>query len=132
MLSRRVATVVAVAVLAGCSGGSPTTPAPTSSSSGGGPASEVPADVDLEATDDLHFSRRDVSTSAGTVTIRLTCGPAVPHDFVIEGVNGDEPLVACDPGQAATGAVELEPGNYTFYCSIPGHRATMEGRLAVS
>lgn len=133
MLSRRVATVVvAVAVLAACSGGSPTTPAPTSSSSGGGPASEVPADVDLEATDDLHFSRRDVATSPGTVTIRLACGPAVPHNVVIEGVEDDEPIVACDPEQVATGSVELAAGDYTFYCSIPGHRATMEGRLAVS
>lgn len=132
MLSCRVATVVAAVVLAACSGGSETAPDATPSSSAGASASEAPADVDLEATDDLHFSRRDVTASAGTVTIRLSCGPAVPHDFVIEGVNGDEPIVACDPGQTQTGSAELAPGAYTFYCSIPGHRATMEGRLAVA
>lgn len=131
MLTRRVPTVVVAAILAACSGGSDTTPDATPSSSEAS-ASEVPADVVLEATDDLHFSRRDVTASAGTVTIRLTCGPAVPHDLVIEGVDGDEPVLSCDPGRTETASVELEPGEYTFYCSIPGHRATMEGRLAVA
>ena len=123
--------VVAVLALAACSGGADTTPA-TPSSSQDGSTAEVPVDVDLGATDDLHFSRRDVATSAGQVTIRLSCGPAVPHNLVIEGVEADEPVVECDPDEVATGSVELEPGDYTFYCSIPGHRATMEGRLAVS
>ena len=28
--------------------------------------------------------------------------------------------------------VELEAGEYTYYCDVPGHRATMEGRVTVS
>lgn len=124
------AVLALMAVLAACSGSpdgaDPESPAAASASP------TVAADVALSGGDDLHFSRRDVEVSAGTVTFSLTCGPRVPHDLVIEGVNEDEAIVVCNPGETAIGTVDLLPGAYTFYCSITGHRATMEGRLTVS
>jgi hypothetical protein len=44
---------------------------------------------------------------------------------------GDEVIVKAAPGESATGEVTLEPGEYTYYCSVPGHRTTMEGTLTV-
>jgi plastocyanin len=28
--------------------------------------------------------------------------------------------------------LDVKPGEYTYYCSIPGHRASMEGTLTVT
>jgi uncharacterized cupredoxin-like copper-binding protein len=36
-------------------------------------------------------------------------------------------------GGSKTLVVHLKPGTYTFYCSVPGHRAAgMQGTLTVS
>lgn len=52
------------------------------------------------------------------------------HDFVVEG--GDFHLAA-EGGETATGALTIdEPGTYTVYCSVAGHReAGMETTLVV-
>jgi plastocyanin len=69
------------------------------------------------------------SPEAGIIAIELTSTQGI-HDFVIEGVPGF--AVDVSGGQTATNKVELEAGEYTFYCSIPGHRsAGMEGTLTV-
>lgn len=56
---------------------------------------------------------------------------AVEHDLVIEEA-GDTEVVYAEPGETVTGSIDLEPGSYTYDCSIPGHRPTMEGTLEVS
>jgi len=53
------------------------------------------------------------------------------HDFTIDEVDAH---VAADEGESDEGGFTAdEPGTYTFYCSIEGHReAGMEGTLTVS
>lgn len=89
--------------------------------------------VTLEGTDTLKFGATEIEAPAGTLEVTLECGEAVNHNFVIEET-GDEVVVECDAGETATGTTsELEPGTYTYYCSIPGHRAAgMEGTLTVT
>lgn len=68
---------------------------------------------------------------AGPVTIELTC-ESLPHNVVIAGVNGDQPIVEC-PGEGVfTGGAELEPGDYEYFCDLPGHQGPMTGSLTVS
>lgn len=55
----------------------------------------------------------------------------VRHTWTIEGMESDVMLDA-NSGQTDSGTVDLEPGTYTFYCDVPGHReAGMEGTLTV-
>ena len=101
----------------------------TDDAAAGGEVVEVTADPG----DDLAFEQDSLAASAGEVTISLTNDASVPHDVVIEGPEGD--LGATDQisgGDTSEVSVELEPGEYTFYCSVPGHReAGMEGPLTV-
>jgi plastocyanin len=86
--------------------------------------------VSIEAGD-LYFDPEQASASAGTVEFELVNVGAVEHDLVIEEA-GDTEVVYAAAGETATGSIELEAGTYTYYCSIPGHRASMEGTLEVS
>lgn len=87
--------------------------------------------VQIVGTDELGFDPATAIVEAGEVTIELTNEPAMPHDVVIEELDNTQVAVA-GPGETATGTVELEPGEYTFYCSVGGHRgAGMEGTLVV-
>ena len=67
------------------------------------------------------------------MTVNFTNPQAIPHDVDVE-----------DSGGASVGKTELvtegsdsvelnlKPGTYTFFCSVPGHReAGMEGTLTV-
>ena len=97
----------------------------------GGGASTVSFTAD--PTGELAFEESSAEASAGTVTLELTNESAVPHDVQIEGPDGDIGGTEETTGGTATAEVELEPGEYTFYCSVPGHReAGMEGPLTVN
>lgn len=86
----------------------------------------------VTGTDGLAFEPSRLSASAGEVLIELTAEEADRHTFTIEELN-DREVVEAAAGQTESGTVELEPGTYTFYCSVPGHReAGMEGRLTVA
>ncbi len=89
--------------------------------------------VTYTATDSITWATPDQEASAGTIDMTLVCSPSVEHELAIEGVDGDAALLSCAPGEQATGEVELTAGEYTVFCSIPGHReAGMEGTLRVS
>ncbi|HWH32122.1 MAG TPA: plastocyanin/azurin family copper-binding protein [Egibacteraceae bacterium] len=80
---------------------------------------------------DIKFADAPATAPAGTVTIELVNEGGSPHDVTFEEL-GDDPVVVAQGGETATGTAELEPGTYTYYCSVPGHRsAGMEGELTV-
>lgn len=81
--------------------------------------------------EDIKFASAPAELPAGTVTFKLVNNGAIAHDVTIEEI--DEDVVHAEGGQTGTGTVELEPGEYTYYCSVPGHRAAgMEGKLTVA
>lgn len=91
--------------------------------------------ISIEANPEgnLEFEESSVSAKAGKDTLEFTNESPVSHDVKIENSKGEEvggtEIVA---GGTESAVVELEPGEYTFFCSVPGHRqAGMEGTLTV-
>ena len=122
MKTTRIVAIIAgtTLLLAGCGGDEVAEPA----------AGAATGSVEVEAGD-LYFEQEELSASAGEVEFTLVNTGAVEHDLVIEEA-GDTEVVLAAPGETVTGSIELEAGTYTYYCSIPGHRISMEGTLEVS
>lgn len=82
---------------------------------------------------DLLFTTAPDETGAGDIAITLLNEGEVLHNVAFDGVADGAPVVEAPAGRLATGQVRLEPGTYTYFCSVPGHReAGMEGQLTVS
>jgi plastocyanin len=124
--------ILALAV-AGCGGSSKSS---SSSSTSGAAASQSSASSTLSDAADpsgqLKFTSSSLTAKAGKVTVQFTNKSQVPHNFTIQGsgaVLGSTPTFA---GGTKTFTVDLKPGTYTFYCSVPGHRqAGMHGTITV-
>lgn len=119
---RQAAVMAMIAgVVAACGGGDD----PTISEGGAGASS-----ISVVAGD-LFFKPTELDAAAGTVTVELENQGAAVHTLVIEET-GDTTVAEADGGETDTGTIELEPGTYTFYCDVPGHReGGMEGTLTV-
>ena len=97
---------------------------------GGGSAEGLPdADIALLGTDMLRWEPERVTVDAGTLSVAIVCERGANHNLVIEETG--EQVAACAPGQTAFGEVALDPGLYTYVCTVPGHEVTMRGVLEV-
>lgn len=100
---------------------------------GGSAGSASSVDIEANPEGQLAFEEKSVTAKAGNVTINFTNSSPVPHDVKIESSGGEEiggTEIVSEGSESAE--VELKPGTYTFFCSIPGHRqAGMEGTLTV-
>lgn len=105
----------------------------SSGGDGGGDGGEATGGaVTFVGTDNTTWESTSASTSAGSNELTLECGDAVPHGLAIEGVQDGAELAACEGGGSGNATVDLEAGEYTFFCTIEGHReAGMEGTLTV-
>ncbi|HEX3294431.1 MAG TPA: plastocyanin/azurin family copper-binding protein [Solirubrobacterales bacterium] len=142
---RRASVVACVAVaaalgLAACGGGSDNndttaaaTPPATTTGGGGAGGGGSTVNISTPSGTELAYNQKDVSAKAGSVTIDFQNNESIPHDVAVESSSGDTvgqtDLVAS--GTANT-TVDLQPGTYQFFCTVPGHReAGMEGTLTV-
>ena len=143
---RRVSAVLVVAALAvvglaACGGSSnndttaASTPATNTTPAGGGGAAGGGSTVDISTPSgsDLAFDQKSVSAKAGNVTIDFDNKQPLQHDVAVADssgkVLGQTDLVSSGTANAT---VDLQPGTYTFYCTVPGHReAGMQGTLTV-
>jgi uncharacterized cupredoxin-like copper-binding protein len=65
------------------------------------------------------------------VTIELDNPSSTPHNVEVEG-GGIEEVSDTITESTASVNVDLQPGEYVYYCNVPGHRdAGMEGTLTV-
>lgn len=117
-------------------GGYPTPPPPA--------ATEAPAEATSAGTGsqtggatlvieshDIFFQPAMVEIPANTdVTIELPNLGAAPHNFSIDELGISVDLA---PGATESVVINAPPGEYVFYCNVPGHReAGMVGTLVVT
>jgi len=115
-----------VLALAGC-GGDDEEPAATQDGGGGGEAITLTADPGGA----ISWEPGELSAPAGSVSIELVNDSSVPHAVEVEG-NGVEEESETVTGANTTLTVDLEAGEYTFYCPVGNHRDQgMEGTLTV-
>lgn len=88
--------------------------------------------VDIPVVDrGLAFVADEVTVEAGTITLRSVNPQGLPHNIAIDNPDPVEGEVVMD-GAVSEITVDLEPGTYEYYCSVPGHRqGGMKGTLTV-
>jgi uncharacterized cupredoxin-like copper-binding protein len=110
------------------------------SESGGAGASESEAggggstlSLETDPGGQIAYTTKKASVKAGKVTVAFKNPQPLQHDVAIEGPNGEKVGKTQLITESATSTtVNLKPGTYTFYCTVPGHReAGMEGTLTV-
>jgi plastocyanin len=101
---------------------------------GGGyvqPTGPAKGTVTVEALASIKFNATDYTAPAGIVQFDYT--GATGHTLAIQDPKFDGFLLTTDAGGPKTGKVELTPGKYTLYCTVPGHEAQgMKATLTVS
>jgi plastocyanin len=86
--------------------------------------------IEVAATS-FAFDPEDLEVDTGEDIAVVLTSDDVEHDFTIDEL--DAHVVAGADESAEGGFTATEPGRYTFYCSVAGHReAGMEGTLTVS
>ena len=117
------------ALPAGAADVTTTTTAPASSST-----TAQPAPVKVRAKS-FKFTPSKLRLPSGQpVTIQLTSTDTA-HDFAVSGPGlSGKVIVKVTGKKTATGTLKLpKAGKYTFYCTLPGHRAAgMQGTITAS
>ena len=93
------------------------------------PVAEGARRIEVDATS-FEFDPDEITVTAGEDIAIVLSSDDLLHDFTIDDIDVH---VAADRGETAEGGLRAdEPGEYTYYCTIAGHReAGMEGTLVV-
>jgi plastocyanin len=99
----------------------------------GGTAGALTLDFEADPGGQLAYTTDEATSKPGKVTVNFSNPAPVPHDVRIEDAKGKD-IGGTEVISEAndSGTVNLKPGEYKFFCSVPGHRqAGMEGTLSV-
>jgi uncharacterized cupredoxin-like copper-binding protein len=89
---------------------------------------EIPADPSGATA----YAFASANAPAGQLEIDSPNKSSVDHNIAIEGSGVDEKGPVVKDGGVSKVTADLKAGEYTFYCSVDGHReAGMEGKLTV-
>ena len=144
-LAALLALALASLALVACGGSDSTTTTATGGETSGGAATEGGEKTggseaggstiafEADPNGELAYTTTETSAKVGEVTIDFINPQGLTHDVAIEDSSGETVGKTDLIGEGETSAtVDLKPGKYTFYCSVPGHReAGMEGTLTV-
>ncbi|MFZ9565496.1 MAG: hypothetical protein ACO3AT_09995 [Ilumatobacteraceae bacterium] len=112
----------------------------TLSACGGGGSSSpdytVPTDADLvvKAVPTIKWDASSYTAPAGEITVFQANDDNLKHVLVVrqgDKVVGDLELIVNKRGDSDQGTITLEAGEYSVYCTIPGH-GNMNSTLTVS
>ena len=140
---RKLASLIAVLVLAAlglaaCGSSSDTTSststsaaASTSTTASGGGGGTISIEADPSGA--LAYTSSSLSAPAGSDKVEFNNPASLGHDVVIEDADGNEVArTEVITGSETSTTADLQPGTYTYFCSVDGHRdAGMEGTLTV-
>jgi len=141
-LAALLALALASVALAACGGSSDNSSEETAAETSGGAAAESGeksggggSTVNFEAdpNGELAYTTTEATAKAGKVTVDFNNPQGLTHDVAIEDEAGEtvgQTELVADEETSTT--VNLKPGTYHYYCTVPGHReAGMEGTLVV-
>ena len=100
---------------------------------GGEPAVAENGVLEIPATAQLAYVTNAAEAEPGPLTIRSPNPSSTPHNIALEGPGVSDAIgeVVTNNGVSEIEA-EVKAGEYTFYCSVPGHReGGMLGTLTV-
>jgi len=117
------ASLVALALVAGCGGG------------GGGGGSQPAGSIKVTMTE-FKFDPSTVSAPHGKVVLFLVNGGSVAHDLIVSDSSGNRvagsELVSAGDSNVFT-IDNIAAGTYKIFCDQPGHEASgMKGTLTIT
>jgi uncharacterized cupredoxin-like copper-binding protein len=127
-----------VLAVAGCGGGgnkkassapatTPPAQTPAQTTAGGG-AKAVTIDES-----EFKLAPKDANVGSGAVTVTAKNVGTIVHTLEVEGNGVEKKTGNIQPGSSAALKLNLKPGTYTMYCTVPGHKqAGMLGKVVVS
>jgi uncharacterized cupredoxin-like copper-binding protein len=102
---------------------------------GGGPEGTAEAEngtLSIPVGQGLAYEFADAVAPPGALTIESVNEQPADHNIAVDGGGVDEVGEIVANGGTSTVEVDLQAGEYSFYCSVPGHReGGMEGVLTV-
>ncbi len=100
------------------------------------PSADAPsAEAITVSVADFMIDPSDLEVAGPTVTIDVTNDGPTPHNLTVRDEAGEVVMATADLSvdQTETITAELEPGEYTTFCSLAGHESLgMVGTLTVT
>jgi plastocyanin len=95
-------------------------------------AASAATKIEASPSGELAYVQKTVALKPGASTVEFVNKSMTGHDIVVEQAGkkyGETPVIT---GTTTKLKLNLKPGTYKFYCSVPGHRmAGMEGTITV-
>ena len=111
----------------------PTTSTSTPAAPSSGSSSTSDLSLSANPSGQLEYNTKSLTANSEKVSIDFTNMAPLGHNVTIENSAGK--IVGATPtfqGGSKTLSLDLPPGTYKYFCSVPGHRqAGMEGTLVV-
>ena len=88
--------------------------------------------IDADPSGALAFVAGKAIAPSGTLQLLMANESSTQHNIAVKDGGFDEKGPVVGQGGTSKLSVDLKPGTYTFYCSVPGHEAGgMKGTLNV-